>query len=150
MLLAEVLVKGMMEVVGMSPLTFGFFCAAPRGTIVPYPDRCFLRLSDTNTMWNGIIGMDGSKMGGHTIQPNRRCDSGAIRRWCKGWPWVPLTLARRAYRWLHWARADWHHHLVKCRPRLQRQVDYALIPCTTKTTNIGARRGHLSFNVVAM
>ena len=71
MLLAEVLVKGVMESVGMSLATFCFF-------VVPFADGCFLLLSDTKAMWNGIIEMDGNRTGRHTIQPNHGCAMGAI------------------------------------------------------------------------
>jgi hypothetical protein len=53
---------------------------ALEGTTVPSANGCFLLLSDTKAMWNGIIGMEGSKMGGHTVQPNRGCALGAIYR----------------------------------------------------------------------
>ena len=50
---------------------------ALEGTNVPSANGCFLLLGDTKAMWNGIVGMEGGKMGGHTVQPNRGCALGA-------------------------------------------------------------------------
>ena len=54
--------------------------AALEGINVPSADGGFLLLIDSKAVRNGIIGMDGSKMGGHVVQPNPGCAQGAIHR----------------------------------------------------------------------
>ena len=71
LLLVALLVKGVMDGVGMSLATFCFF--VPLSRALMFHPRTDASLTNTKAMWNPVIGMDGNKKGGHIVQPNENC-----------------------------------------------------------------------------